>query len=164
MSAGAGYEYLATTSDTQYDDPTVTINPPGGPAGYEVYYKITATDITSHQSGFSNTVSCNVPGNDPHKIISGDFSGDVLDYKLEQNYPNPFNPTTGIKYQLKEKGSVSLRVYDMIGKEVAVLVNENQIKGQHSVTFNAANLPSGVYIYSLRVNGFVQNNKMILMK
>ncbi|MCW8960067.1 MAG: T9SS type A sorting domain-containing protein, partial [Ignavibacteriaceae bacterium] len=144
--------------------PTVTINPPGGPAGHEVYYKITATDHTDNESDSSNVVSCNVPGNDPHKIISRDFSADVLDYELDQNYPNPFNPTTSIKYQLKEKGFVSLRVYDMIGKEVAVLVNETQVEGQHSVIFNAANLPSGVYIYSLRVNGFVQNNKMILLK
>ena len=80
------------------------------------------------------------------------------------NYPNPFNPTTNINYQIKEKGFVSLKVYDMLGREVANLVNENQEAGQYSVIFNAANLPSGVYIYSLRVNDFVQNNKMTLLK
>ncbi len=87
-----------------------------------------------------------------------------FDYKLSQNYPNPFNPSTLITYQLKEKGFVSLKMYNMLGKEVAVLVKENQDKGAYSVNFNGSNLPSGVYIYSLRVNDFVQNNKMTLMK
>jgi hypothetical protein len=88
----------------------------------------------------------------------------VYDYKLDQNYPNPFNPTTSINYQVKDKGFVSLKVYDMLGREVANLVNENQEAGQYSVTFNATNLPSGVYIYSIRVNDFFQNNKMTLLK
>ena len=86
------------------------------------------------------------------------------EYSLLQNYPNPFNPTTNIEYQIKERGFVTLKVYDMLGKEVAVLVNENQDKGKYKISFDGSNLPSGVYIYSLRVNGFVQNNKMILMK
>ena len=71
LSNGLGFQYLASTSNTQYDDPTVTINPPGGPAGHEVYYKITAADITNHESDYSDIVSCNVPGNDPYKSVSG---------------------------------------------------------------------------------------------
>ena len=164
LSNGLGFQYLASTSNTLYDDPTVTINPPGGPAGHEVYYKITASDITDYESDYSNIVSCNVPGNDPYKSVSGNSFTDDIDYKLIQNYPNPFNPSTSINYQVKEKGVVSLKVYDMLGREVASLVNENQESGKYSVTFNAASLPSGVYIYSLRVNDFVQNNKMTLMK
>ena len=164
LSNGLGFQYLASTSNTQYDDPTVTINPPGGPAGHEVYYKITAADITNHESGYSDVVSCNVPGNDPYKSVSGESPLSNFDYKLSQNYPNPFNPSTLITYQLKEKGFVSLKMYNMLGKEVAVLVKENQDKGAYSVNFNGSNLPSGVYIYSLRVNDFVQNNKMTLMK
>ena len=164
LSNGLGFQYLASTSNTLYDDPTVTINPPGGPAGHGVYYKITASDITDYESDYSNIVSCNVPGNDPYKSVSGNSFTDDIDYKLIQNYPNPFNPSTLISYQLKEKGFVSLKVYDMLGREVASLVNENQESGNYSVTFNAAGLPSGVYIYSLRVNDFVQNNKMTLMK
>ncbi len=65
---------------------------------------------------------------------------------------------------LIEKGFVSLIVYDMLGREAANLVNENQVAGQYTVMFKAVNLPSGVYIYSLRVNDFVQNNKMTLLK
>lgn len=85
-------------------------------------------------------------------------------YSISQNYPNPFNSSTSINYQIKEKGFVSLKVFDMLGKEVANLVNETQDEGQYSVIFDASNLPSGVYIYSLRVNDFVQNNKMTLLK
>jgi hypothetical protein len=86
------------------------------------------------------------------------------DITLNQNYPNPFNPVTTINYQIKDRGFVILKVYDMLGKEVANLVNEAQDVGQYSVDFNAGNLPTGVYIYSLRVNDFVQNNKMTLLK
>ncbi len=87
-----------------------------------------------------------------------------LQYELSLNYPNPFNPTTSINYQVKEKGFVSLIVYDMLGREVSDLVNENQDAGKYSVIFKAANLPSGVYIYSVRVNDIVKNNKMTLLK
>lgn len=85
-------------------------------------------------------------------------------FYLEQNYPNPFNPMTSINYQIKEKGLVSLKVFNILGKEVVKLVNEIKDKGHYSIMLDASNLPSGVYIYSLRVNDYVQNNKMILLK
>lgn len=88
----------------------------------------------------------------------------VSDYFLEQNYPNPFNPVTNISYQLKEEGLVQLKVYNMLGQEIAQLVNEVKSRGNHRLSFNAKDLPSGMYIYSLRVNEFVQNNKMTLLK
>ena len=160
-----GFRYLVTTANLYYNDNTVDIVPPGGEAGHEVYYKMTATDITEHESGFSNIVSCNVPGGNPQKAVGDNqVTTSILDYRLYQNFPNPFNQTTSINYQVKEKGFVSLKVYDMLGREVAGLVNENQDSGKYSVIFNAAGLPSGVYIYSLRVNDFAQNNKMTLMK
>ncbi|MCP5063961.1 MAG: T9SS type A sorting domain-containing protein [Ignavibacteriae bacterium] len=84
--------------------------------------------------------------------------------KLLNNYPNPFNPTTTINYQLKENGFVTLKVYDILGKEVAELVNENKSAGYYNVTFNANNLTSGLYIYRLSVNGFVENKRMMLTK
>ena len=78
--------------------------------------------------------------------------------------PNPFNPTTTINYQLKKNGFVNLQIYDILGKEVTNLVNEIHKAGQYTAVFNADNLPSGVYVYSLRVNDFIQNRKMILLK
>jgi len=90
------------------------------------------------------------------------FNSDT--YILFQNYPNPFNPETIISYQIKEQGLVQLKIYNLLGSEVAVLVNEVKSKGSYEVIFYADNLPSGVYIYSLRINDFVQNKKMTLLK
>jgi len=83
---------------------------------------------------------------------------------LEQNYPNPFNPSTVIRYSLAENGFINLKVYDLTGKTVAVLVNENQKTGSYSVDFDGYNLPSGIYFYKLSVNDFTQTKKMVLLK
>src|SRR5690554_2193532 len=88
----------------------------------------------------------------------------TTEYRLQQNYPNPFNPVTNILYQLPTSGLVQLKVYNLLGSEVAVLVNEVKSEGSYEVSFDASSLPSGVYIYSLRVNDFVQNSKMTLLK
>lgn len=85
-------------------------------------------------------------------------------YKLSQNYPNPFNPSTKINFELPQSGYTTLKVYDMLGKEVATLVNGELKSGAHSVNFNASNLSSGTYIYQLNVNGTRITNKMILLK
>lgn len=85
-------------------------------------------------------------------------------FTLAQNYPNPFNPTTQIEYNLNVAGPVSLRVYDILGKEVATLVNGNQSAGTHRVEFDANNLPSGVYIYQLRSGNRLESRKMMLIK
>ena len=85
-------------------------------------------------------------------------------YYLSQNYPNPFNPSTKISYKVGEPGLVQLKVYNILGVEVADLVNEYKNAGEYSTDFNALNLSSGVYFYSLTVNNFVQTRKMILEK
>lgn len=85
-------------------------------------------------------------------------------FKLDQNYPNPFNPSTNINYTLDQAGVVTLKVYDITGREVATLVNTRENAGQHSVTFDATNLASGVYIYSLQSNGIRLTNRMTLIK
>jgi len=85
------------------------------------------------------------------------------DYSIS-NYPNPFNPTTTINYQLPKNGFVTIKVYDLLGKEVATLVNESKSAGYHIVNFDASKLTSGVYVYTINTNGFVQSKKMLLMK
>ena len=80
------------------------------------------------------------------------------------NYPNPFNPTTTINYQLPENGLVTIKVYDMLGKEVATLVDGNRTAGYHNVTFDASRLTSGIYIYTINAGKFIQSKKMLLMK
>jgi hypothetical protein len=83
---------------------------------------------------------------------------------LLQNYPNPFNPTTIIHYQLKTKSQVQLTIYDITGREVKRLVNQNQNAGEYWVNFNAGNFASGIYIYRLKTDSFEQTRKMILLR
>jgi len=85
-------------------------------------------------------------------------------YGLSQNYPNPFNPATTIEFSVPEAGLVSVRIYDLLGQEVKILVNEQKASGNYRVTFDATDLPSGTYFYTLRASGFTQTRKMILMK
>jgi hypothetical protein len=91
-----------------------------------------------------------------HTVVNG--------YALSQNYPNPFNPTTKINFELVAPGYTTLKVYDMLGNEVATLVQNELTTGTHSVNFNAANLASGTYVYQLNVNGTRITNKMVLLK
>ncbi len=91
-----------------------------------------------------------------------DLSSNI--FTLSQNYPNPFNPSTVISFQLPVTGKVSLKVYDILGNEVAVLVDEEKPAGNYKIDFNGSNLASGIYFYTLRTNNFVQNRKMILLK
>jgi endoglucanase len=85
-------------------------------------------------------------------------------FSLSQNYPNPFNPTTTIKYQLAAGSNVSLKVFDVLGREVETLVNERQTAGEHSVQFNAASLPSGIYFYTLNAGSYQATKKLTLIK
>ena len=85
-------------------------------------------------------------------------------YMLNQNYPNPFNPSTTIKYSLPNNGNITLKVYNLIGQEVATLINSYQTSGEYAVTFNASNLSSGVYFYRLESGSFNVVKKMLLMK
>jgi hypothetical protein len=86
-----------------------------------------------------------------------------LSHELFQNYPNPFNPTTVIGYQLSAGGQVSLAVYDVLGRQVALLVNERKDAGRHDVEWNAAGLPSGVYVARLDAGRFSQTKKIVLL-
>jgi len=88
----------------------------------------------------------------------------VLKFSLEQNYPNPFNPSTTIKYQIPESGFVTLKVYDILGNEVATLVSEFKSAGKYSTDFNANRLSSGIYFYELQSGSYSKIMKMILMK
>jgi len=85
-------------------------------------------------------------------------------FSLEQNFPNPFNPSTTIKFNLPKAGFVSLRLYNMLGQEVATLVNSTYLKGSYDVQLDGSQLASGIYIYRLQANGLVQTKKMVLTK
>jgi hypothetical protein len=107
------------------------------------------------------------------EIVSKDNLSDLTQEKDKKenesyfdakNYPNPFNPTTTISYNLKENANVRLTVYDRLGREVKVLVDENQHAGTHTVDFNASDLPSGIYFYRIKANDKTEVKKMIFAK
>ncbi|MBN1637411.1 MAG: T9SS type A sorting domain-containing protein [Ignavibacteriales bacterium] len=111
----------------------------------EVYNKLNPTDIQE----------------DEGQLIS--------EYKLYQNYPNPFNPTTKVKYTIPksetgEVNKVTLIVYDIMGREIETLVNENKSSGTYEIEFNASNLVSGIYFYRLKIANFISIKKMIYLK
>ena len=111
---------------------------------------------------------------DPDSItnVDSDFEGLVNEFRLEQNYPNPFNPSTKIRYSVpnviasgaKQSQLVTLKVYDVLGNEVAILVNEEKTAGSYEVNFDASNLSSEIYFYKLQTGSLVQTRKMILLK
>jgi hypothetical protein len=86
------------------------------------------------------------------------------EYALYQNYPNPFNPSTTIRYDLKEAGFVTIAIFNVLGQQVANLVNMEMPAGRHVVNFDATNLTSGLYIYTIQTNGFSDRKKMMLMR
>jgi len=86
------------------------------------------------------------------------------EYKLYQNYPNPFNPSTNIKYQIVNNRFVTLRIYNILGKEISTLVNEKQFPGVYEVTFDGSNLPSGVYFYQLTAGDYRETKRLVLIK
>ena len=85
-------------------------------------------------------------------------------FKLEQNYPNPFNPTTNIAFRIAESGFVSLKVYDILGREVVTLVNEEKRDGNYKVKFDGSGLSSGIYFYKLQSGKYTSVKEMILLK
>ena len=85
-------------------------------------------------------------------------------FELSQNYPNPFNPATTIKYSVPAASFVTIKVYDILGREVASLVNEQKAAGSYNVQFNGNDLSSGVYLYRMQAGSFVQTKKLVLMK
>lgn len=104
------------------------------------------------------------PSTTDNSSIQQTKAKEIPDGYAVTNYPNPFNPTTVINYQLPTDGMVTLKVYDVLGKEVAALVNDHRTAGYYSVEFNASNLPSGIYICTITANNFTQSKKMLLMK
>jgi hypothetical protein len=96
-------------------------------------------------------------------VVNVDLTAPTV-FALEQNYPNPFNPSTTITYSIPQNSFVTIKVYDIIGNEVATLVNQTQSAGKYDIRFDASNLGTGVYLYSIKTDNFTSTKKMILMK
>jgi hypothetical protein len=140
------------------------VNTSGIQAG-EYYLRLVTTVAGEARYNLSNIQRDEFDLNKLH-YVNVSFKGETIPitYELSQNYPNPFNPTTTIRFQIPKDGIVTLKVYDILGAEVATLVNEEMVAGKHEVNFNASSLASGVYIYRLSVNDFINVKKMVLLK
>jgi hypothetical protein len=154
-------EQLWDTNDVvlnipMFSDMYVTNNCAGGAIG-----------VGFHQFDFSiRAQQVNKYGQLGQVITSiNDISNQLpLEFILYQNYPNPFNPTTQLKFDLKDNGFVKLVVYDILGREVKILVNEDRHAGRYEVGFNAQNLSSGIYFYKLQAGNYVMTKKLLLLK
>jgi hypothetical protein len=131
--------------------------------GNDVMKLVIAGGITTGPalSGVVEIYTDTIPGSTSVELI--DETGPE-EYSLSQNYPNPFNPSTNIEYSIPSESFVELKVYDVLGNEVATLVNEQQQAGVYRADFNANNFPSGIYFARITANEFTQVIKMTLLK
>ena len=151
-----------------WSDGSVTYDPNGT---IPVYFRVRVRDTQNLWSVWSDVYNTNMMQiKYAEKYNSGVKSKDVpLSYSLQQNFPNPFNPVTVISYEVTDESIVQLKIYDILGREVAELVNESKLPGTYQVNFNANDLSSGVYIYRIVVSRnerilFTNTKQMTLMK
>jgi hypothetical protein len=154
-------QYVSNTADGPV---TITAQLPivSAPAGsFNVYYAFALG--ANEQAMLANIAAAEAKYQG--LITSVDpIESSVDGFSLGQNHPNPFKQSTTISYQVPDDGFVSLKVYNVVGSEVATLVNSNQTRGSHTIQFNANDLNSGVYYYTLRYNDQVKSSKMLLIK
>jgi hypothetical protein len=162
QNAGGSWTLIGSPTTNSFTDNQMLTNLPYS----DIYYKIRAKDIQNHYSDYSLEVNIKGTLNKSNDDVAEANENAPLptEYKLAQNYPNPFNPSTKIVYDMPKNNQVSLKVYNSLGKEVSELVNGFQQAGSYSVTFDASNLPSGVYFYKLQVGDFIQSKKMLIIK
>ena len=136
------------------------------------------TNLESHGTpvaGIDVDFDGDARGNDSSDIGADEFDGKILTgindevnlpitFSLEQNYPNPFNPSTTIKYSIPQTSFVTLKIYDVLGREVSTLVNEEKTAGNYQLNFDASNIASGIYFYKIQSGNFVNIKKMVLIK
>ena len=186
--------YAIAAVDTSYGNPMASWRQSGNEeasnfvyADWPIPIDLSYTDsdlLTAGLSGFplgdlnwfpSTYATWAAQAADEHAYIAGVLDGSITvgvnatpelpqKFQLQQNYPNPFNPSTAISYTIAKAGNVSLKVYNMVGQEVATLVNGYQAANTYNIKFNASNLASGVYVYELRAGNNVTSKKMVLMK
>ena len=129
--------------------------------------RLTSVYFTDNQTGWAvgwnGTILKTINGG--VTFIEEDKTNSLLNkFILNQNYPNPFNPLTNIQYSVNSTQQVTLKVYDLLGREIATLVNEEKPAGEYEVEFGGTGLTSGIYFYQLRAGEFTQVKKMVLLK
>jgi hypothetical protein len=168
-------EVFTATTDFSYSDWPIPVNlsytdaalltgglnkfPVGDLNWFPTQYAAWTTQKTAEYTTIQTALTS---GKLPNSVKQVD--GLPVSYQLGQNYPNPFNPTTVINYTIPKAGNVSLKVYNLLGQEVATLVNGYQSASKYQVSFNASKLASGIYLYTIKADNFTQTMKMMLMK
>lgn len=154
---------ILESDEYSYIDNSITIG--SGINSRSYYVKCVYEDQTEriNETGPTNTVEVNIEN--PAKRSSNFYSSNQhTEFKLGQNYPNPFNPSTTINYTIEEDGRVTLKVFDILGNEIVTLINENKPLGNYQIEFNASEIPSGIYFYSLIAGNHISTKKLILLK
>jgi hypothetical protein len=152
------------TNVAQYDNISYKVNTEGIGNRYVRLRLTTSNNFNPSYSITQRFASESVLGKSSLQEVNYKGSLGVDTYDLSQNYPNPFNPSTTIKYQIPNDGNVTLKVYDILGREVTTLVDEFKNEGRYEVNFNASKLASGVYIYKIQSGDFISSKKMLLIK
>jgi len=156
-SAGGGASIPLTIGAV--DDLLGTLNIDEGSSA-TIWHRATASDGSGLNTGAGSSVTL-----ERGVVTSSDTDPEVADkFELKQNYPNPFNPSTNITYSLPQQSDVQLRVYDMVGREVATLISREQAAGAYTITFDASELSSGMYLYRLDTGSTTITRKMMLIK
>lgn len=150
--------FSTTVADTVVPDTVAIIGPLK--SGTKYYRRVQTINISG--PGQFSTPAVFTTAADPGKTGPGD--GLPVQTELDQNFPNPFNPSTLIRYRLVGQTHVTLKIYNLLGEEVATLVDNVEAEGQHAVTFNATGLPSGAYFARLHADGVVETRKMLLTR
>ena len=143
---------------------TFTANIPSQPAGTKMYYYISATSVSGRTIEKPITAPAGYYKYTYENATSIGNGSTPVSFTLDQNYPNPFNPITTIKYSVPASSFITLKVYDMLGKEVASLVNERKDAGNYLINFNGNNFSSGVYYYKLIAGDYTSVRSMVLVK
>ena len=177
-------DYYLSYSLNNPADSVMSIHSNSGVSSYwdpSVKMSFTVSDYIQSSVGLTNTtgerltVWSNSTGSSTYQLngsfypalpssVDDEGTAQINSYRLQQNYPNPFNPNTKINYSIPEISFVTLKVYDLLGNEVATLVNEEKSSGSYEVNFVATVQPSGIYFYKLTANNFVDTKKMIILK
>jgi hypothetical protein len=129
------------------------------------WFGVSSAELNAVLSKASGAINPNLPLIRPGIAVSAEQQSTLpTDYQLYANYPNPFNPSTTIAYDLPHDATVSLKVYDVMGREVATLVQEYQPAGRHRVQFHPNGLASGAYIYQIQAGSFTDRKRMLYVK
>jgi len=159
--------YYIDISINKYDCSYYDRTPYGEP--FPVRYYVKAIDKTQRESVPSDFVATQgiIPGQgiDPGEGDKLTNSNNIpKEFNLKQNYPNPFNPVTNIKYDIPKNEFVIIKIYDLLGREIKILVNEFKNAGSYIISFNGSELASGIYFYRIQAGSFVQVKRMVLIK